>query len=44
MSWYYVWTAYLVTMAAIGAEVLLLVRRRRALRRRPGGRAWEGDE
>jgi heme exporter protein CcmD len=32
MNWFYVWIAYLVTVIAMAAEVLLLLRRRRAVR------------
>jgi heme exporter protein CcmD len=34
MSWNYVWSAYLVTMFAMGVEVVFLLKRRRALRNR----------
>ena len=36
MSWFYVLGSYLLTIAAMGLEVRLLLRRRRALRENVG--------
>lgn len=39
----YVWSAYLLTLGALGAEVLLLLRRRKALRDSINGPASRGE-
>jgi len=40
---WYVWGAYLLTLGALGGEVLLLLRRRKALRDSINGAVCRGD-